>query len=341
MNNSFMKRLLTLLKPFLKILFILIVIASVIYIIDRSSKKHEVRIKRFVLVQYNDSPLSELSRQGIIDGLTDAGYLKGKNYELTVSNAQGDVASLNLMIDAVVNDKPDLVFITSTPTLQAAIKKIRNIPVVFTVVADPVLAGAGKSFEDHLPNVTGISTLGDYEGMIKWVKLLLPSARLIGTLYSPGESNSVKNMTVLKKHAVSGGLKLITVPVNSSQEIADACLSLTSQQPDVICQIVDNLTSSSATTIIKIAKDHKIPVFGFVSDQSEKGAVFVVSRDYHQAGADAAKLAKRILDGKSPSGIPFEFVSKTNILINPAAASYYRITIPEVLYRTKDVIITK
>jgi len=46
-----------------------------------------------------------------------------------------------------------------------AIKKIHDIPLVFSVVADPVLAGAGKSFEYHLPHVTGISTMGDYAGM--------------------------------------------------------------------------------------------------------------------------------------------------------------------------------
>jgi putative tryptophan/tyrosine transport system substrate-binding protein len=78
-----------------------------------------------------------------------------------------------------------------------------------------------------------------------------------------------------------------------------------------------------------------------VSDQSEKGAVLVVSRNYHQAGIDAVKLAKRILDGEDPSKIPFEFVSKTNIIINPKAASYFKIALPDELYRLKNIIITK
>ena len=341
MSNSPENRLKALTRPLLKTLLIIAVIAAVILVIDRTTTRDEPGKRHFALVQYNDSPLSELSMQGIVDGLTQAGYVKGKNYEMAVSNAQGDIASLNMMIDGVVNDHPDLVFITSTPTLQSAIQKIKNIPVVFTVVADPVLAGAGKSFTEHLPNVTGISTLGDYHGMIQWVKTVLPRARVIGTLFSPGESNSVKNMSELEKYAAAGGLKLITVPVNSSQDISDACLSLCSRHPDVICQVVDNLTSASAATIIKLAKQQKIPVFGFVSDQSEKGAVLVVSRDYHQAGVDAARLAKRILGGESPSSIPFEFVSSTTLLVNPAAAASFGITLPESVYKTNNVVVTK
>jgi ABC-type uncharacterized transport system substrate-binding protein len=341
MKNSVLKLLKNIVGPYYKILIVIIIIVSVILLIDRSGKKHDVQKRHFALIQYNDSPLSDLSRQGILDELKTDGFVEGKDFEIAISNAQGDIATLNLMVDAVVNDKPDLVFVTSTPTLQAVAQKIKTTPVVFTVVADPILAGAGKSFEDHLPNVTGISTLGDYEGMIRWVKTVLPSAKTIGTLFSPGESNSVKNMTDLKQFAELSNLKLISVPVNSSQEVSDATLSLASRQPDVICQIVDNLTSSAAATIIKIAREQKIPVFGFVSDQSVKGAVLVVSRDYHQAGADAVKLAKRILDGELPSKIPFEFVSKTNIIINPKAAADFHIILPETLYQLKNIIITK
>ncbi len=327
--------------PLFKILVIIVVISAALLLTDKISSRNNTARKRFSLIQFNDSPLSDLSGHGIIDGLTSLGLVKGRDYDLYITNAQGDMAALNMMLDEAVNDRPDILFISSTPTLQAAVKKIRALPVIFTVVADPVLAGAGKSFQDHLPNITGISTLGDYEGMIRWVKIILPRARRIGTLFSPGESNSVKNMNVLKDFAEQAGLNLIAVPVTSSQEITDAAMSLAARKPDLICQIVDNLTSASAASIISIARNQKIPVFGFVSDQSKAGAVFVVSRDYYQAGADAARLAKRVLDGENPAEIPFEFVRKTDILINPSAAAFFKIILPKEIYFQKNMIITK
>jgi ABC-type uncharacterized transport system substrate-binding protein len=302
------------------------------------SQKEKMKLS---LIQYNDSPLSELSREGIVEGLKLAGLKKDTDYVLNISNAQGDIGVLNLIFDGVLNAKPRLVFVTSTPTLQVALKKITEIPVVFSVVADPVLAGAGKSFEDHRPNVTGISTLGDYEGMIGLIKKIRPETKKIGTLYTPGETNSVRNMNFFKHYAELAGIELIVVPVNSSSDVIDATLSLIAMQPEIVCQIVDNLTSLSVSGIIKTCQEHQIPMFGFVSDQAEKGAVLVVSRDYRQAGIDAARLAGKIIQGMNPGEIPFEYVSRTEILINQAAASIYNITIPEDIIKLENTIIIK
>jgi ABC-type uncharacterized transport system substrate-binding protein len=330
-----------LLRTFFKVAVAAGIVIVVMAAVNRCTPKSHKNVMQLALVQYNDSPLSELSRQGIEEGLALAGLRKDSDYVLNLYNAQGDIGVLNLIFDGILNDKPRLVFVTSTPTLQVAVKKIKEIPVVFTVVADPVIAGAGSSFTDHLPNVTGISTLGDYEGMIGLIKMILPGTTKIGTLYTPGEMNSVKNMNFLKQSAQVAGIELMVMPVNSSSETSDATLSLIARKPEIFCQIVDNLTSLSAASIIRICREHQIPMFGFVSDQAEKGAVLVLSRDYRQAGLDAARLAKKILDGMNPAEIPFEFVSRTNILINPKTADLYNITIPEELYSRENAIVVK
>lgn len=324
----------------LKILAVVIITVAVVIIMNRKSPTSEATVMKLALVQYNDSPLSEMTKEGILKGLSMEGYRKDTDYVINVYNAQGDVSTLNLIFDAVLNDNPRLVFVSSTPTLQVAVRKIKEIPVVFTTVADPIAAGAGSSYEEHLPNVTGISTLGDYGGMVKLVKTIIPGVKSIGTLYSPGEMNSVKNMNCFREQTEAAGIELSTIPVNSSSETADAALSLLARKPEVVCQIVDNLTSLSAATIIRICRDHRVPVFGFVSDQSEKGAILVVSRDYVQAGIDATRLAGKIFKGANPAGIPFEFVSRTEILINTVAAAENNITIPaEILNRENTVVV--
>lgn len=295
--------------------------------------------RKIALVQFNDSPLSELSKEGLITGLSMNGMVEGKDYEFSVSNAQGDISTLNLIMDGIVNNKPDLLFVTSTPVLQAAIRKIKDIPVVFTVIADPVLAGAGNSFTEHLPNVTGISTLGDYKGMVEMIRLVVPQVRSVGTIFTPGEVNSVNNLNEFKQFAGEAGIEVIGVPVNAATEVADATQSLISRKPDLVCQIIDNLTSSAFASIIKTCRERNMPVFGFVSDQAVMGAVLVISRDYTQAGIDAARLADRIFKGEDIASIPFEFVSKTNILLNPAAAERYGIRFPEAVYAREQVVV--
>ena len=328
----------SILKSIVLLFLTAVLIVTILLILNKKDKEIVTVKKKLALIQYNDSPLSDLSQEGILIGLSQIGLKRGVDYDIKISNAQGDISTLNLLIETTINDKPDLVFVTSSPTLQVAVKKIKKIPVIFTVVADPFILGIGKGFNEHLPNITGISTLGDYEGMIHRIQIIMPKAKTIGTLYSPGETNSVKNRDELKKYAELAGLKLITIPVNSSTEVTDAAIALASNRPDAICQIIDNLTSGAFSEIAKVSKDQKIPLFGFVSDQAEKGAIVVVSRNYQQAGIDAVMLAKKVFDGVKPADIPIEFVSKTDVYINPGAAELYGIIIPENLLNAPDVI---
>jgi len=93
---------------------------------------------------YTDNPMTEESLRGLLDTLTDAGWARGVDYEIVIRNAQGDSSVLNSIIDNAIQEKPRILFTSSTPTLQAALKKIDQIPIIFTNSADPLKAGAGR-----------------------------------------------------------------------------------------------------------------------------------------------------------------------------------------------------
>jgi ABC-type uncharacterized transport system substrate-binding protein len=148
-----------------------------------------------------------LSEAGIRKGLTDLGWTEGKEYGLKVQNAQGDIATLNMMVDGAWNDRPDLIFVTSTPTLQATLKKIKDIPVVFSVVADPVVAGAGNSSPTTCPTSRYLD-LGDYQGMSRWLKRIMPQVKTNRNPVLSGRGQfRVKNMNDLKMYAEQEGIR--------------------------------------------------------------------------------------------------------------------------------------
>jgi len=294
---------------------------------------------KICLVQYIDSPISEDTKQGVIEGLHNSGLQEGKDYTLKIYNAQGDVSTLNSIMDMVNNEAYTVIIVSSTPTLQAALNKVKNAPIVFTTVADPVAGGAGESFAEHLPNVTGISTLGDYEGLVKILPRILPNARTIGTLFAPGEINSVVNKDHFDRFTRKYNLKLVAVPVNSTADVSNAAQSLAGQNIDALCQIICNLTDAAFPAIAQAAQKKRIPLFGFTDKQIAQGAIAVVSRDYVQAGKDAVMLVLRILKGENPAQIPFALVSKSNLIINKRAARNYGITIPDDLLKQADKVV--
>ncbi len=293
----------------------------------------------FALLQYIDAPSSEESLSGILDGLVEHGLERNKDFDFTVYNAQGDVGTLNSIVDAVISMNFDLIFLTSTPTLQAVIKKIKDVDVVFTTVGDPVYAGGGKSFKDHIPNITGISTLSDFEGMMVLVKKIFPEVKKIGTLYTPGEANSVLYNEHMIRIAAEHGIIVESVPVYTSVEVQDATAAVIGKGIDVFCQLADNLCSSTYTRIIDIANKESIPYLSYATNQVKDGALLAVGRDYYQGGKDAVRLAVKIFKGEKPVDIPFEYVSKTHIVLNMDVAESYGITIPDSIINIADFII--
>lgn len=289
---------------------------------------------KLCLVHYIDNHFSEECEKGMRQALADKNLKEGIDFTLKVYNAQGDMSTLNSIAGSVGNETWDLIFSNSTPTIQMLVKKVPDKKIVFSCVGDPLAAGLGKTFEDHVPNVTGISTMSDFDGLIKLVKFLHPYIKRVGTVFTPAEINSVSYKNCLEKSAVDAGIELIAVPANSATEVIDAANSLVSRQIDVFCQISDNLTGSCCSAILKVSLDSKVPYYGFVSQQLGQGAVAVCARDYFQAGIEAGLMGLEVLSGRDPSKMPFQNVKKTDYLINPETARLYNIIIPDNLYST-------
>jgi ABC-type uncharacterized transport system substrate-binding protein len=227
----------------------------------------------------------------------------------------------------------------STPALQATLQRARNRPIVFTVIANPFLAGAGRADDDHLPNVTGVPTVGAYEQLLAVARECLPNARRVGTLFVPAEVNSVFNKDQLTLATRKSGMELSVVAANTSAEVADAALALATQGIDVIAQIGGSLTASSFAAIAQAARRARVPLFGVLSSNAREGAAVVVSRDYYDGGHAAGLMAARVMRGEDPARMPFAPLQKTRLLVSRSAARALGFVIPpSVIARADEVV---
>ncbi len=292
------------------------------------------------LLHYAESSLVEEFERGLRDEFPKLGLMRGRDFEIKVANAQGAMENLVAMVEAARSDKADLILLTSTPTLQAAAQRIKNIPIVFSVVANPMLAGIGSSFEEHAPNITGICTMSDYATMGGVIRECLPGARRMGTLFASGEDSCIYNKDAMAAALRKVNIDLLAVPVTTSAEISEAALTLASQNVDGFCQVVGNIIDASFAGITRVVRQTKMPLFGFTANQARNGgAVVAVARDYEQSGRDTARLAARILQGESPAHIPIQLVSKTQLVINLDNAAACGLTIPQALLDRADEVI--
>lgn len=299
-----------------------------------TGKLWRVRILEFVNVVD-----SEEAEKGVFDGLRQGGVVEGKDFEQQILNAQGDMATLNSLVDAATTDRADLIITLSTPTLQAALQRAGSTPIVHTFISSPHAAGAGTSDTDHKPNVTGSYGSGDNEGMIRLIRTLMPQARRIGLLATPGEVNGVFQYDRLLQSAKAAGFETETVGMNSPAEVSDAAMALCGRPIDLLCIPNSNLVASSFPAIARAARQARLPVFGFFSNLARQGGMVALSRDYYTMGQDAGLIAARVIRGESPAEIPLKLTDTNRLLINLDVAASLGISIPDDVRRRADELV--
>ena len=296
------------------------------------------RKAKIELIEYLETPNVEINREGILAGFEKAGLKRGSDFELRIRNAQGDMVTLNTIVDAAVADGADILLTAATPALQAALRRANGRTVVFSLVANPILAGAGTSDTDHLPFVTGAYLPAPHEEGLTALRQCFPTVKRIGTLFVPAEINSVFYKDELVKAATPMGIQVEIVGVSSSGEVADAALALCGRGVDAVCQISDNLTGASFASIAQAAKRARLPLIGFASGQAKSGALMTVSRDFFDGGVASAEIAARVLRGQSPARIPFQLVEKIKYTFNPAVAAQCGVVIPKELLSRGEIV---
>jgi ABC-type uncharacterized transport system substrate-binding protein len=291
------------------------------------------------LVSYSDSSVVDEAIGGIRAGLKEAALVEGRDFTIDYRNAQGDIATLNSIYDELASNDSDLVVSLSTPALQCGLRKVDRKPLVFAVVLDPIAAGAGRSVADHRPKVTGVYLEFPYAEMARTIRAVLPGARRVGTLFTPGEVNSVVARQRFEAALAKVGLALISVPANAPTEVADAALNVCQSRIDVFCQISDSLTTSSFPAIARACATTNTPLFSFVPGLVKQGAILAVGSDFTENGREGGLLTAEVIRGKDPSAIPFRASAKARRSVNLDTARRSEVEIPADWLRKADDVL--
>jgi putative tryptophan/tyrosine transport system substrate-binding protein len=303
-----------------------------------SPRRQTAKKWRIHLIELVNAPAIEESRKGILAGLRESGLKEGRDYELHLLNAQGDMPTLNSLMDAALTEQADMVYTITTPALQVALQKIRDRPVLFALALDPLLIGDNGAHAVHRANVAGVFDRSPFEGMVRLIRECLPEARTIGTLFAPGESNSVNFRIELEQAARKERLEVISVPSASPGEVPDAALALTGRGIQAICQINDNLSGSAFPSIARAAERARLPIFGFDTRQANTGAAVVLSNDHFDGGRESGLIAAQVIRGASPSQFPYRGISRTRLIVNRRAAAAANLNIPDSVLGRAEVI---
>jgi putative ABC transport system substrate-binding protein len=284
----------------------------------------------------------DADQKGFEDALSGSGFKEGVNVTYDRQNAQGDMNKAIAIAQKFIDEKVDLIHAIATPTTQAVVKITKNIPVVFSSITDPISAGIVP--KDSAPgkktgtNVTGVSDRWPVSRQMEMYAKFVPKAKQWGTIYNPGEANSVVHIKEMKEATKKLGIELVEVTITNRSEVPRAVLSLVGKVQAIVISS-DNTAISDFETIVKVCNEKKIALFAGDVDSVPKGAIAAYGMDYFLVGYSAGKKAVVVLKGLKPGEVPWGPMEKFTLVINQSAAKLQGVTIPPDILKKADKVL--
>lgn len=323
---------------FISLLFVLLLLAGLtLKKTSRKTNQKPIRVLKVGIVQPISHPGIDVVRDGILAGFETKGYKNGENIIFDLQNSQGDANIGQSIAQKFANSDYDLFIPIGTGSSQSLANLIKNKPIVFAAVTDPVTAGLLKSKENPGANITGTSDMILFKQQLELLKIIKPDAFKIGVLNNPSESNSKFGLEETKKVAKDLGMEIISVPVSNTNEVLNAARSIVGKV-DAFYILSDNTVIAGQDSLIKVALEAKKLLIGVEQGGVEKGAVATVGINYFKLGEKTADLAIRVLNGEEPGKIPVYSVKEGDIFINLKTSNMIGLTISQdLLDQAKEI----
>jgi len=289
--------------------------------------------------QFSSNAVLDRTIEGFLQAMTDAGYKDGENVRYQFRNAQADIPTAQLIARQLVASDVDLIFVVSTPALQAVLNEVEETPVVFGAVANPYIVGAGQSAEEHRPNVTGASSTAPMRQTMELMLEALPDTRRVGVMWDPANANTHYEMEVAREAAAELGLEIVEVTISGSNEVLQGAQSLSTKDIDAFFTVLDNVVMDAFDSLAKVADQERIPLIAPATSLAEQGAAIGVGWDYSDNGYLSGQLVVRVMKGEDPADIPFQPLAKKLVYVNLDAAQRQGITLPQELIEQADQVI--
>lgn len=261
-------------------------------------------------------------REGFLKGLAEEGLVEGENLKVIYDNAQTDTGTASTIAEGFVSQKVDLVCAIATPCAMSAYNACMetDIPVVYTAVSDPAQAGLADNEGNSVGNITGSSDVLPVEAQLGMIRKLMPEAKKIGIIYTTSEANSISTIATYKELAGEYGFEIVDSGITAPSEVEMAAADLVGKV-DCITNLTDNTVVDALQTVLAIANEKKIPVFGSEIEQVKSGCVASMGIEYVELGRQTGAMAAKILKGEATaSKMPFISATKAELYVNTAAA---------------------
>jgi putative tryptophan/tyrosine transport system substrate-binding protein len=302
-----------------------LVVAAVL--LSAVSFSREARAERKIgILMFSEEFRYYEAMTGITDRLKEEGFSE-PNTRIVVENAGANKAKAAEMVKKYSAEKMDLIITLGTSMTIPVAREIKDVPIVFGVVYNPVDAGIARDWKSSGNNTTGASTMFPMANVLDSLMEFRKVGRL-AVLYSPGEKNSEAQLKDLREIQHIYGIRIVPVPLTKKEEILQILPEVV-RTCDALYITGSNLVDSQLSTIVEMATKANVVTITHLDDLVTKGVLLGVCSNSYQNGRLVGEKAVRILKGAKPSSIPIESPKEQYVMINMETSRAGQFRIPE------------
>jgi putative ABC transport system substrate-binding protein len=277
-------------------------------------------------------------------GLRERGYVEGQNIVIEYRSADGKIERLPGLAIELVRLKVDLIIAGNTPMARAAQQATTSIPIVGSVMGDPVGDGLVASLARPGGNITGLTFLGP-ELVPKRLGLLkeaLPRVSRVAALWHPGSFGDRTIRDMLKETEAAArtlGVQLQLVEVRGPDDFDRAFSTMTKERTEALVQVPSTMLFNERRHIVALVTKHRLPSMFHAREFVELGGLISYGASITDLYRRAATYVDKILKGARPADLPVEQPTKFELVINLKTAKALGLTIPQSLLLRADEVI--
>lgn len=274
---------------------------------------------------------------GLKAGLRQLGFEEGRDVVYDVRLTDASPGRMPGAAAALVLARADVIFTAGEAATLAVVKTTRSIPVVFTLVGDPVAAGLVDSLARPGANITGVSNLAValVPKQLETLKAVAPAVRRVWAVHLGAEPGSSAAIERVREASSRLAMEVVPWPVRTPGDLdgvvgragfGDAFLV-----PDVAALDI-------AASLLEASLARRIPAV-FPSDLwVARGGLLSIGADYRDQGIQAARLVAKILRGAPPRDLPVEAAERVLLTVNLKTAAAFGLVPPRDLLFRADLI---
>ena len=298
-------------------------------------------VRRVGVLTGGAGPDSKARIAVFLQAMQQLGWTEGTNLQLEIRQGGGNTDAIRKYAAELVAWAPDVIMTIGGTATGFLLLATRSVPIVFTIVPDPVGSGFIESMSRPGGNATGFLQF-EYSFGAKWVELLKeigPKLVRVAVLRDASLPAGIGQFAVIQSVAPPLGIEVSPVNVRNAAEIERGLTAFARATNSGL--IVASSTSAlvNRDMIIALASKYQLPAVYAQREFVAAGGLLSYSADFPAQFRSAAGYVNRILKGEKPADLPVQGPTKYNLVINLKTAKALGFTIPpQLLIRADELI---